>query len=90
MSCFLYFGIFSLLNLEDLVDDGGSDSTTIKMDLDPDFILEIDLTLISFSLEAPFSEELIFFDENFFSVSTKDAQETCNIKKFLKDAFLSL
>ena len=45
------------------------DSMAAKKDLDPDFLLKIDLIMISFSPEIAFFKELIFFDANDFSVS---------------------
>ena len=43
----------------------------IKKNLDPYFLLKIDLMLIFFSPKVSFFEELIFFDANFFSFSNE-------------------
>ena len=78
------FLFFSQNEIEVLVDSEGSDSMTDKKDLDPDFLLKIDLTLISFSPEAPFLEQLIFFDTNFFSVSNERRTGNLQDKEVLK------
>ena len=44
------------------------DLMAMKKDLDPDFLLKIDLMLIIFSPEVTFFEGPIFFDESTFSV----------------------
>ena len=59
--------------LEDLAIQEDYSMDAMK-ELDPDFLLKIDLMLISFSTEVTFFEELIFFYAGAFSVLSEGCE----------------
>ena len=60
------------------------DSMGAKKHLDPDFLLKIDLMLISFSAEFSFFEEIIFFHADVFSVLSERYEESLQYEEVSK------
>ena len=63
----------------------------INEDLDPNFLLKIDLMLIIFSPEVTFFEGPIFFNESYFSVLNERCEGNSKDKEVLKrfESFLT-